>query len=117
MFFANLAKLTETNNLKCKNCFDNKSCNLIGGNCPMCVNENQRVRSYDKNIDLLSKYGYSINDNNEQRVNALTKASKHLPKLKILRQINSLRKINKKNELLEKLKYDLDWLHKTLKNN
>ena len=108
----------------CLSC-NGKINNLLGGSrlCPSCnSNSNgndikyQRIR-FDDNIkkeeEILLKYGYSLNDTHENRINALNKAITKNPKLKILRHINALRTLQKSNKkIYNKLNKDIEWIQR-----
>jgi hypothetical protein len=65
----------------------------------------------EKDIGILSNYGYSLHDTHEERVKALKRAMKHNKELKILRHVNALRTLFKSNEkYYNKLDKDLKWI-------
>lgn len=69
------------------------------------------IPEYD--VGLLSKYGYSLAENHERRVNAIKKAIKQNSELKILRHLNALRTLLKSSpKLYSKLDKDMKWIQK-----
>jgi hypothetical protein len=71
-----------------------------------------------KDVGILSDYGYSLHDTHEERIKALKRAMKHNKELKILRHINALRTLNKRNNTnYNKLDKDLKWIQKDYKKN
>jgi len=67
---------------------------------------------------LLSKYGYSLKNNHEDRIKAIKKAYKEHNNLKILRHINALRTLQKSNERnYNKLDKDMKWIQEYYKKN
>lgn len=67
----------------------------------------------EKDIGILSDFGYKLNKPHEERITAIKKASKKHPMLKILRHINALRTLFKSNETIyKKLDKDLKWIQK-----
>lgn len=65
----------------------------------------------DEDKGLLSKYGYSLKKNHEERIIAIKKAIHNYTKLKIIRHINALRTLQKSNEIYyKKLDRDLKWI-------
>ena len=132
-----LCKNCYSENTNLCNCNNNlykngKINNLLGGSsrlCPSCngnsngnSNSNgndvkyQRIGFNDnikKEEDILLKYGYSLNDTHENRINALNKAITKNPKLKILRHINALRTLQKSNKkIYNKLNKDIEWIQR-----
>ena len=69
------------------------------------------IPEYD--VDLLSKYGYTLAENHERRVISLKKAIKSNSELKILRHLNALRTLLKSSpKLYSKLNKDMKWIQK-----
>ena len=135
--FSNLANLKK--NLKlCSNCYNNLICDCNKTNCNSCNNNNNNNNNNNMkgggnicetcestgsitiqrigNENLLEKYGYSINDNYENRIAALNRAIANNQKNKILKQINALRDLKKSNKkIYDKLNKDYEWIQR-LKN-
>jgi hypothetical protein len=66
-----------------------------------------------EDIGLLSKHGYHLNDNNEERIGSITKALKHSPKLKVLKHLNALRTLFGKDvKFHSKIDHDVKWMQK-----
>jgi hypothetical protein len=67
----------------------------------------------EKDVGILSDFGYKLNKPHEERIAAIKRASKKHPMLKLLRHINALRTLFKSNETLyKKLDKDLKWIQK-----
>ena len=115
MYFSNLAKLSNTtlNKHLCKKC---NNLNMKGGGCESC--KNQRIGHNDVTLDIkkeeesLLKYGYSINDNYENRITALKNVLDNKNKSKFLRHINALKELQKSNKkIFDKLNKDLEFIN------
>jgi hypothetical protein len=100
------------NNKLSNNCYKCNNNILIGGDknniCNNCINKNQRINYND---NLLNKYGYSINDTYENRIQALSNALNDNSKKEIIKHINALRLLQKSNtKIYNKLNRDIKWL-------
>lgn len=87
---------------------------------PICIKDQGKLGKGPKlgilpayDVGLLSEFGYSLHDSHEVRIKAIKKAIKHHNELKILRHINALRTLFKRNEkYYNKLNKDLKWIQK-----
>ena len=92
---------------------------------PICVTDKGKpgkgpklIKIPEYDVGLLSKYGYSLSNNHENRIKTLKKAIKENSELKILRHINALRTLFKSNQkMYNKLDKDLKWIQKDYKLN
>ena len=65
------------------------------------------------NLNFLKKYGYSLNKNNQDRINALNKVRIVVSRAQLLEYIDTLKTIQKSDtKYYTKLDYDIKWLEK-----
>ena len=91
---------------------------------PICIKDKGKpgkgkklITIPDEDVGLLSKYGYSLKNGYEKRLDSLKKAMVDNNELKILKHVNALRTLQKSNErLYNKLDKDMKWLQKDYEN-
>ena len=91
---------------------------------PICIKDKGKpgkgkklITMPEQDVGLLSKYGYSLKNGYEKRVESLKKAMVDNNELKILKHVNALRTLQKSNDkLYNKLDKDMKWLQKDYEN-
>lgn len=91
---------------------------------PTCIKDKGKpgkglklIKIPDYDVGLLSKYGYSLAENHENRIKSLKKAIKENSELKILRHLNAIRTLMKSNpKYYNKLDKDMKWIQKDYSN-